>query len=57
MAIRHVGVMASRFVISGMIVFRGHAMVFRGILVMICCLTMMISALFRHGNLSKCPLK
>jgi hypothetical protein len=50
MAVRHVRVMTGYLVISGVMVIRGRAMVRRAVLVMFCCLTMMLSALFRHGN-------
>src|SRR5260370_42561363 len=48
MAVRYMRVMAGFLMIFGVIVVSGRAMVPRGVLVIICCLTIMISALFRH---------
>ena len=48
MPVRYVGVVTRCFVVPGLMMVGGCAMMLRGVLVMFCCFLMVFRALFRH---------
>ena len=52
MTVGYVAVVTGLLMICGFVMFRRHAMMARGMLMVFCCLTMMFSCLFRHRILS-----